>query len=82
MVNYEWNKVMGLFHKDGEFFRKGKIGDWLQHYSTTLSKEADLMIKNNLKYSGQIDYGISEENLQKIYSASEAIKSEKNKINL
>ena len=73
MVNYEWNKVMGLYRKDGDFFRKGKIGDWLHHFSTTQSKDYDLILEKNLKYRTELDYGISSSDLNKIYKASDGI---------
>lgn len=67
MVNYEWNKTMGLFRKEGNFFRKGKVGDWLHHFSTKDSKEYDQMVSENLKYAKELDYGISHDDLNKIY---------------
>ncbi len=70
--------MMGLFNKDGQFFRKGKIGDWLSHLSPEQSKNLDLMINNNLKYNKQsIDYGISSDNLELIYNAAELAKANK-----
>ena len=74
MVNYGWNKVMGLYRKDGEFFRKGKIGDWLQYFSRTQSKEYDSIVKENLSYEMKLDYGVSDEDLIKIYDASKDVK--------
>jgi hypothetical protein len=73
MVNYEWNKVMGLYRKDGDFFRKGKVGDWLNHFSTTQSREYDAVVEANLKYKAALDYGISSEDLAKIYTASDEV---------
>ena len=70
MCNYEWNKEMGLFRKDGHFFRKGKIGDWLEHFSPSQSKQLDAVVEANLKYKGELEYGISNEDVEKIYSAA------------
>ena len=70
MVNYEWNKVMGLYRKEGEFFRKGKIGDWLRHFTLSQSKEYDIAIEKNLKYDADLDYGVSKTDLEKIYAES------------
>ena len=72
-VNYEWNKALGLFKKDGEFFRKGKIGDWLNHFSPKQSSRFDQVINENLSYNSKLDYGINNEDLQKIYSQSNLV---------
>ncbi len=73
MVNYEWNKMLGLYRKDGQFFRKGKVGDWLHHFSTIQSREYDVVMAENLKYKADLDYGISIEDLTKIYTASDKV---------
>lgn len=67
-VNYEWYKTMGLFKKDGKFFRKGLVGDWLNHLSKSDSIALDEEINKKLNYKNKFDYGISEEDLKKIYS--------------
>jgi hypothetical protein len=68
MVNYDWYKDIGLFRKEGSFFRKGKIGDWLNHYSRRESIEFDETINKNLNYKKKFNYGITEEDLKAIYS--------------
>jgi hypothetical protein len=68
-VNYDWYKEIGLFRKDGNFFRKGKIGDWLNHFDLDLSKQFDQAVEKNLVYKAKnIDFGISDADLDKIYS--------------
>lgn len=68
-VNYEWYKTMGLFKKDGKFFRKGQIGDWLNHYSRKDSIALDEQIKSKLNYKNQFNYGIAENDLKRIYTS-------------
>jgi hypothetical protein len=75
-VNYEWYKEIGLFKKDGAFFRKGKIGDWLNGLSKEQSIELDRVLEKNLKYERKFDYGISDEDLKKIYSFNRESKNE------
>ena len=70
-VNYEWNKMLGIFSKDGTFFRKGQIGDWLNYFSPKASQEMDRIVKNDLKYKRKFDFGISDEDMEKIYQAAE-----------
>jgi hydroxyjasmonate sulfotransferase len=70
-VNYEWYKVFGLFNKDGNFFRKGKIGDWLNHFDCETSKKFDLHVKETIKDGHKFDYGISPEDLAKVYDLDE-----------
>lgn len=67
-VNYEWYKTMGLFKKEGKFFRKGQVGDWLNHYSKSESIALDDQIKKNLSHKIKFNYGISEDDLKKIHS--------------
>lgn len=74
MVNYEWNKVMGLYRKEGDFFRKGKVGDWLRYFTTTQSKEYDITIEKYLNYNTELDYGLTETDLKKIYAESNKVK--------
>lgn len=69
-ANYEWNKTLGIFTQEGEFFRKGKAGDWLNHFSIKQSKRLDEIVNSQLKYKKNFDYGISEEDLNKIYAAA------------
>jgi hypothetical protein len=69
-VNYEWNKMLGIFSKEGEFFRKGEIGDWLNYFSLQSSKQIDQLVDTELKYERKFNYGISDDDLNKIYSAA------------
>ena len=66
-VNYDWWKDMGISKKDSQFFRKGEIGDWLNHFSRTQSIQFDETIKTNLKSKHKFNYGLSDEDLKKIY---------------
>lgn len=70
-VNYEWNKMLGLFSSNGTFFRKGQIGDWLNYFSPKTSQEMDRIVKADLKYKKKFDFGISEEDMEKIHKAAE-----------
>ncbi|RNA01338.1 estrogen sulfotransferase-like [Brachionus plicatilis] len=67
-VNYEWYKELGLYKKNGHFFRKGKIGDWLNHFAVDDSQQIDLIVENKLKTKLNFNYGICDEDLEKIYS--------------
>ncbi|CAF0738590.1 unnamed protein product [Brachionus calyciflorus] len=69
-VNYEWYKELGLYKKSGNFFRKGKIGDWLNHFAMEDSKQIDEIVEKNLKTDIKFNYGISDEDLHKIYAAA------------
>ena len=66
-VNYEWYKEFGLFKKDGHFFRKGEIGDWLNYYTKDMSVILDTFIEKNSKSNFKFDYGISQAELSEIY---------------
>lgn len=49
-INYDDKfKEMGVFEKEGSFFRKGIIGDWQTHFSEEEAAEFDDIIKKNLK---------------------------------
>jgi len=47
-VNNEAPKKMGLFNKHGNFIRKGKTGDWKNHFSPELNRKVDEWIAQNL----------------------------------
>ncbi|KAK9883283.1 hypothetical protein WA026_001467 [Henosepilachna vigintioctopunctata] len=51
-VNFDILKKLGIL-KSGEedFVRKGKNGDWKNHFDQELNKEADEWIEDNLKYT-------------------------------
>ena len=54
------------FSFKGNFFRKGKIGDWVNYFSKANSQEFDDNLNENLNYKIQLNYGISNEDLQKM----------------
>jgi hypothetical protein len=70
-VNYDWYKTLGLFRKEGDFFRKGVIGDWLNYYSRDDSVKLDSVLEKNLNYKTKFNYGISDKDLSKIYSVEQ-----------
>ena len=48
----------GIFDRDtAVFYRKGKIGNWREHFTSELSQKFDTVIQDKLKYKGEIDYG-------------------------
>lgn len=69
-VNYEWYKELGLYKKNGHFFRKGKIGDWLNHFAMDDSQKIDDIVENKLQSKLKFNYGISDEDVKKIYAAN------------
>lgn len=66
-VNYEWYKEYGLFRKDGHFFRKGEIGDWLNYYTKEMSVIVDKFVEKNLNSKFSFNYGITQAELLNIY---------------
>ena len=70
-VNYEWYKELGLFKKTGNFFRQGCVGDWLAHFDTTVSKQFDERVHAKLTAEHNLDYGLSADDLAKIYALDE-----------
>jgi hypothetical protein len=67
-VNYEWYKDYGLFKKDGEFYRQGKIGDWLNYFNPNTSIIFDKIIKAKLgSLESSFNYGISRDNIKQIH---------------
>ncbi|XP_057376595.1 sulfotransferase 1E1-like [Daphnia carinata] len=50
-VNNELGKRTGFMNKDGNFMRKGKTGDWKNHFSPELNSKIDKWIEKNLKGS-------------------------------
>nr|CAH0106923.1 unnamed protein product [Daphnia galeata] len=47
-VNNESGKKMGAMNEDGRFIRKGKTGDWKNHFSPELNSRIDEWIEKNL----------------------------------
>jgi len=47
-VNLDWTKQLGIMKDDGHFIRKGKTGDWKNHFSPELNKRIDQWMKANL----------------------------------
>jgi hypothetical protein len=50
-------KDVNWFEKDMEFFRKGKVGDWRNHFSEELSQLVDQALARNLKSNITFSYG-------------------------
>jgi Sulfotransferase domain len=50
-VNYESFKEIGIMNRDGHFVRKGKTGDWKNHFSPALNERIDRWIEANLQGS-------------------------------
>ena len=48
---------MNIYAPGSKFFVSGKIGTWRKMFSEQLSAKFDEVIKKNLKYKGEIDYG-------------------------
>ncbi|KAI9552926.1 hypothetical protein GHT06_020810 [Daphnia sinensis] len=48
-VNYEVCKELGFMNNSGHFIRKGKTGDWKNHFSPELNARIDLWIETNLQ---------------------------------
>jgi len=49
-TNKEWKREMGEYTQEGEFFRKGEIGDWRNHFAETEWKMIDELVDKNLQY--------------------------------
>lgn len=47
-VNNEAGKKMGIMNLEGNFCRKGKTGDWMNHFSPELNNQIDKWIEKNL----------------------------------
>lgn len=47
-VNNESGKKTGAMNQDGHFIRKGKTGDWKNHFSPELNERIDKWIETNL----------------------------------
>jgi len=67
-VNYNWYNDIGFLKKDVKFYRKGKIGDWINHFTKDQLIEFDKAIKNNLKTKHEFNYGYTEDEIDKFYS--------------
>jgi estrone sulfotransferase len=50
-VNNSTDKKHGAFNEGGSFIRKGKTGDWKNHFSAELNERIDRWIEANLKGS-------------------------------
>jgi estrone sulfotransferase len=48
---------INVFEADMQFFRKGKIGDWQNHFTDELSQIVDEWIQRNLKSKLTFNYG-------------------------
>jgi hypothetical protein len=49
-INFKPYIDLELFDKSINFFRKGKIGDWKNHFTQELSEKMDRVIQEKLKY--------------------------------
>ncbi|EFX63687.1 hypothetical protein DAPPUDRAFT_231919 [Daphnia pulex] len=47
-VNFEIGKKIGFMSQDGAFIRKGKTGDWKNHFSPELNRRIDAWVEANL----------------------------------
>jgi len=47
-VNNEFGKELGIINPTGNFIRKGKTGDWKNHFSPELSLRIDQWMEKNL----------------------------------
>ena len=47
-VNCEFGKEIGIMNNTGRFIRKGKTGDWKNHFSPELNARIDQWIETNL----------------------------------
>merc|ERR1740128_1626118 len=48
-VNYETTKEEGILNETGNFIRKGKTGDWKNHFTPELNRRLDEWIAKNLQ---------------------------------
>ncbi len=48
---------INVFEADMQFFRKGKVGDWRNHFNEELSNLVDEAIAKNLKSNITFNYG-------------------------
>ncbi|XP_043204345.1 sulfotransferase 1C4-like [Amphibalanus amphitrite] len=49
-VNYEYMKALGLMYPDrGSFIRKGKVGDWKNHFTPEMTEKFDKWVEEKLK---------------------------------
>lgn len=48
-VNFEHYRWLNFMSPDGRFIRKGKTGDWKNHFSPELNARIDDWMKSNLK---------------------------------
>ena len=51
-TNYNRYKDYGLLSKDGDFLRKGKVGDWERYYSEKEKRTTDKITKDKFKPIG------------------------------
>jgi uncharacterized membrane protein YheB (UPF0754 family) len=49
---------MQIFTNKTEFFRKGQIGNWRDHFSSELSDKIDQRVKEKLKSPIKFNYGV------------------------
>ena len=47
-VNFSSRKKLGFLEEDGQFIRKGKTGDWKNHFGPELNSRIDAWMAKNL----------------------------------
>ncbi len=66
MVNREGGKKAGMLKETGDFIRKGKVGDWLNHFSLKYSDLFDEKIEKSLQTKDiRLNFGIEKEEARK-----------------
>lgn len=56
-LNLEFLVDVNWFEKDMNFFRKGQVGNWREHFSDELSKKVDDAVEKHLKSKIKFNYG-------------------------
>jgi hypothetical protein len=51
-------RALQIATEETKFFRKGKIGDWVNHLTQEQSEKIDKVIEANLKAPIKIDFGV------------------------
>jgi estrone sulfotransferase len=54
--SFNFLKDVNWFEKDMEFFRKGKTGDWKNHFSGELAQKVEDALARNLKSKNKFNY--------------------------